>query len=101
MDKNQYFINQNLNKKEELVAGFVLSDFLPLLITIIIASMIRNLAILLILLLASVFLSVYLRLARLRHPPGYIMHLAYRFTGFGAVKGRIPPGDRIAPYFWE
>ena len=101
MDKNKYLINQNLSRKEEIIAGFILSDFLPILISMIAGSIIKNLIIFLVLIFISTCCTLYLRLTRIRHAPGYILHMIYRHTGFGAAEGRVPPGDKISPYLWE
>jgi len=101
LDNDKYFINQNLNNKEEIFAGFAISDFAPVLLSIIAGSIIKNLSALLILLVIGTGITIYLRITRIRHAPGYIMHLIYRYTGIGAVKGRVPPGDKISPYLWE
>lgn len=97
LDSRKYEVNQNLDKPEEFIMGFILTDVIPLIASIIFGGIFRFW----LLIIPGFILTVFLRLSHVRYSRGFIQHLIYRWTGFGAIEGRIPPGDNSTNVFYE
>jgi hypothetical protein len=103
--RGKYRINQAIQRVDDQLLGFALTDLIPFIVGLFAGAfstgIFRSFIPLIVCLVLGGLLSVYIRDSRKKQNRGHIIHTIYRWTSMGAVKGEIPPGDKICDIYFE